>query len=481
MAAPQDVTLGDGHSLEGTAIGTVKLETLLPDGSTKRCILNNVLLVPKLSYSLLSVSKASEAGKTTRYNKSGCEILKVVAFATRVGNLYYLEHCSKNQKLNVTEESKERLWHRRYGHIGEQNLKNLASGELVEQFDYNTSRSIGFCESCIGGKQHRTPFDNSSRQTSELLELIHSDVCGKISEKSVGGAQYFLTFTDDKTRYTWVYTLKTKDQVFECFLAWKALVEKATKRKVRTFRTDNGGEYTSTQFKNYLKGEGIRHELTIPKTPEQNGVSERLNRTLVEMTRSMLLDSKLPKKFWAEAVSTADYLKNRSPSKALNMTPYEAWYSSKPRVNRLRVFGCDAYTHIPKDERTKFDSKTRKCIMVGYGTVTKGYRLYDMKEKKIIRSRDVHFNDYQLIVDLSNDADMETDHDVEHKQSNSEDPGHDEMPRRSTREKKHPDYFGREYSSLCETPQQPTSFQEATTSPDKVKWEVARDDLPARE
>ena len=452
MAAPQDVTLGDGHSLEGTAIGTVKLETLLPDGSTKRCILNNVLLVPKLSYSLLSVSKASEAGKTTRYNKSGCEILKkVVAFATRVGNLYYLEHCSKNQKLNVTEESKERLWHRRYGHIGEQNLKNLASGELVEQFDYNTSRSIGFCESCIGGKQHRTPFDNSSRQTSELLELIHSDVCGKISEKSVGGAQYFLTFTDDKTRYTWVYTLKTKDQVFECFLAWKALVEKATKRKVRTFRTDNGGEYTSTQFKNYLKGEGIRHELTIPKTPEQNGVSERLNRTLVEMARSMLLDSKLPKKFWAEAVSTADYLKNRSPSKALNMTPYEAWYGSKPRVNRLRVFGCDAYTHIPKDERTKFDSKTRKCIMVGYGTVTKGYRLYDMKEKKIIRSRDVHFNesakdlreathddsnDYQLIVDLSNDADMETDHDVEHERSNSEDPGHDEMPRRSTREKK---------------------------------------------
>ena len=105
----------------------------------------------------------------------------------------------------------------------------------------------------------------------------------KISDKSIGGAQYFLTFTDDKSRYSWVYIIKTKDQVFQCFLEWKALAEKATKKKVRTFRTDNGGEYTSSQFENYLKAEGIRHKLTGPKMPQQNGVSERLNPTLVEM------------------------------------------------------------------------------------------------------------------------------------------------------------------------------------------------------
>ena len=101
----------------------------------------------------------------------------------------------------------------------------------------------------------------------------------------IGGAQYFLTFTDDKSRYSWVYIIKTKDQVFQCFLEWKALVEKATKKKVRTFRTDNGGEYTSSQFENYFKAEGIRHELTVPKTPQQNGVTECLNQTLVEMAR----------------------------------------------------------------------------------------------------------------------------------------------------------------------------------------------------
>ena len=109
------------------------------------------------------------------------------------------------------------------------------------------------------------------------------------------------------------------------------------------------------------------------------------------MARSMLLNAKLPKKFWAEATSTAVYLKNRSPTKALKLTPYEAWHGTKPKVNHLRVFGSDAYAHIPMHERSKFDSKTRKCIMVGYGTVTKGYRLYDMTRQKIVHSRDVHF------------------------------------------------------------------------------------------
>ena len=125
-------------------------------------------------------------------------------------------------------------------------LKSLAGGNLVERFDYNSSCDLGFCESCIGGKQHRNPFESSERQTEDLLGLVHSDVFEKISDKSIGGAQYFLTFTDDKSRYTWVYIIKTKDQVFQCFLEWKVLVEKACKKKIKTLRTDNGGEYTST-------------------------------------------------------------------------------------------------------------------------------------------------------------------------------------------------------------------------------------------
>ena len=324
LTTPQEVTLGDERTLKATAEGTVMLETLLPDGSTKQCRLNDVLLVPELSYSLLSVSRASSAGKTTKYDKAGCEILneqkKVIAFTTRVGNLYHWEHCRKFQAVKVTDvESKEKLWHRRFGHLGEQNLQRIAREKLVKEFIYDASNPIGFCETCIGGKYHHSPFASSTTKTTEVLELVHSDVCGKIRERSLGGAEYFVTFTDDRARYTWVYILKTKDQVFDCFVKWKALVERQSRRKLNTLRTDNGGEYTSNKFEKYLQDEGIRHKKTVPKTPEQNGVAERFNRTLVESARSMLLDGNLQKSYWVEAVSTAVYLisKNRCPTKAV--------------------------------------------------------------------------------------------------------------------------------------------------------------------
>ena len=286
------------------------------------------------------------------------------------------------------------------------------------------------------------------------------------------------------TRSSW---LSNVYQVFQCFLERKALVEKATKKKVRTFRTDNGGEYTSSQFENYLKAEGIRHELTVHKTPQQNGVAERLNLTLVEMARSMLLNSKLPKKFWGEAILTAVYLKNRTPVKALNKTPFEVWHGKKPKVNHLRMFGSDAYAHVPRDERVKFDTKTRKCIMIGYGNVTKGYRLYDAIEGKIIYSRDVQFNekveecpqntedtaksDYQLTVEFSEGSEIEMDHDVTQSEQVKESSLLE--PRRSTRTRRQPNYYGQESSNVCEVPQSPVSYREATTGPDKRKWETA--------
>ena len=163
---------------------------------------------------------------------------------------------------------------------------------------------------------------------------------------------------------------------------------------MKNFRTDNGGEYTSTEFENYLKKEGIEHQYTIPKTPQQNGVSERMNRTLVETVRSMLSDSGLPHRFWAEALSTAAYLINRSPTVTLKeMAPFEAWYGKKPSVNHLRVFGCSGYVHIPKDQRSKLDPKAKKCIFLGYGATRKGYRLYDQKKSCIVHSHDVVFDE----------------------------------------------------------------------------------------
>ena len=193
----------------------------------------------------------------------------------------------------------------------------------------------------INGKHHLSSFTTSgAKRAGEPL-----------GEKSLSGSEYFLTFVDDKTRHVWVYILKHK-YVFERFLEWKALVERSTGRKLKALRTDNGGEFTSTEFNDYLKRECIRREFSVPKTPEQNSVAERLNRTLVESVRSMISDAKLPQKFWAKALSTAVYLRNRSPTKAVTgMTPYEAWSGEKPAWGWTP--SCIWMCHMPMCPRTR--------------------------------------------------------------------------------------------------------------------------------
>ena len=292
-------------------------------------------------------------------------------------------------------DTKKEIWHQRFGHLGMKNLQKLATDQLVNGLDYDVTKDIKFCEPCVDGKHHRSSIPKfGSRRATKLLEIVHSDVCGRLEAKSLSGAEYFVTFIDDKSRYVWIYILKNKSEVFKKILEWKCMVEKSRGEKIKTLRADNGGECTLKKFEDYLKKNGIRHERTVPKTPEQNGVAERRNRRLRETVRAMLSDSKLPKKFWAEALSTASYVRNRSPTTAVKvMTLYEMWKGYKPNVNHLRIFGCSAYAHIPKDERSKMDPKAKKSIFLGYGIGIKGYRLFDTDTSKVFHSRDVRFNE----------------------------------------------------------------------------------------
>jgi hypothetical protein len=372
----------------------------------------------------------------------------------------------------------------------------LKKDGLVVGLDYDVSKEIDFCESCVSGKIHRSPFPKSGRERAEEpLGLVHSDVCGKISSPSLSQAEYFIVFVDDKTHYVWIYVVKHKHEVFGKFVEWKSLVEKSSGYKVKKLRTDNGGEYTSTEFESYLKKEGIEHQYTIPKTPKQNGVSERMNRTLVETVRSMLADSRLPHRFWAEALATAAYLINRSPTKTLDgKTPFQAWYGKKPNVNHLRVFGCSAYIHVPKDERKKLDPKAKKCTFLGYGTSRKGYRLYDWKTSSIVHSRDVVFNELsrgyegakeKRRVQVENvteepeapepeeDAD-EVESDDDSGEPEEEDSTDAPAPRRtSTRETRRPDYYGGHVYSATDIQKEPQTVKEALNCSEKEQWEAA--------
>ena len=172
------------------------------------------------------------------------------------------------------------------------------------------------------------------------------------------------------------------------------LVENQTGFKVKAIRTDNGGEYNSKAMAEYCKEKGICHELTNPYCPEQNGIAERFNRTIIEAAKSMLFHAKLPQHYWAEAMNTAVYLHNRSPIAILkDITPYELWFKQKPDVSNLRIFGCIAYAHIPEDKHHKLDNKALKTIFVGYPEGTKGYKLLDVQSKRFLRSRNVRFHE----------------------------------------------------------------------------------------
>ncbi|KAL0298706.1 UNVERIFIED_CONTAM: Copia protein [Sesamum radiatum] len=164
--------------------------------------------------------------------------------------------------------------------------------------------------------------------------------------------------------------------------------------KHKVLRSDRGKEYNNSEFNKFCEEEGIEHQTTVSYNPQQNGVSERKNRTVMEMARSMLQEKHLPKAFWAEAVYTAVYLLNRCPTKAVqNMTPIEAWSGKKPSAKHLRVFGSICYVHIPTEKRHKLEEKTEKGIFLGYSTQSKGYRIYNLKTKKLIISRDVEFDE----------------------------------------------------------------------------------------
>ncbi|KAF2345193.1 Integrase catalytic core [Trinorchestia longiramus] len=262
------------------------------------------------------------------------------------------------------------------------------------------------------------------------------------------------------------------------FTEFKALVENHYDHKIKILRTDNGGEYVSTDFERFLKVNGIVHQKTEPKTPEQNGVAERMNRTILEAVRAMLSDSKLPKTFWAEAVSTAAYVKNRSPTCAhKNLTPYQALNGHKPNVQHFRTFGCMAYAHVPKDEREKLDSKSKTCVLLGYGSGNKGYRLYDFNAKRVLLSKDVVFNESQFI-----SFEKEPSKQIEcvpwsfpQEEKHEDSEGELEL-RRSTRNRAAPDRFGEWVCFAQDKFDVPANVEEALHGPESKLWKAAMEE-----
>ncbi|GKA50384.1 retrovirus-related pol polyprotein from transposon TNT 1-94, partial [Tanacetum coccineum] len=286
------------------------------------------------------------------------------------------------------------LWHMRYGHLNFGDLKLISSKGIVKGLD-KIDHPNQVCEGCLLGKHARRSFPKeATSRAKEPLQLIHTDLCGPITPPSYSKNLYFMLFIDDYSRKTWVYFLKEKSQAFEVFKKFIAMVEKEKCLKIKSVRSDRGGEFLSKEFNKFCEDNEIRRFLTAPYFPQQNGVVERKNRTILNMVRSMLKSKKMPKEFWVEAVDCAVYLLNRCPSKSLdNNTPQEAWNGLKPTVSHLRVFGSIAYVHVPSQKRSKLDDRSEKHVFVGYDKQSKGYKLYNPVTRKVVVSRDVEFEE----------------------------------------------------------------------------------------
>jgi len=288
--SPKRVFMGDDTVLEAVGKGNIKA-TMQVGGKLLHTTITQVLHVPKMKNSLISVNKLIFEGFKVEFDKDGCKVNDaqgiVVAEARRDKNLYLLNVKVRKDTTHVENSLDEgaMLWHERLGHLNMTRLKDLDA--MVNGMNLKEVPLHHVCEACIEGKHQRTSFPkNETTRASKFLELVLSDVCGPMKTTSRGGAQYFVTFIDDFLRKTHVYLLKAKGEVFDKFKEYKALVENQTGMKIKTFRSDNGGEFVYKKFDNFLHECGIERQTSAPYTPQQNGVAEQANRCLTTKTKN---------------------------------------------------------------------------------------------------------------------------------------------------------------------------------------------------
>ena len=407
LQQPGWVRIGDDTLLQAVGKGTARMQAA---SEGRQITLDGVLVVPDLSTPLLSVSRALDKGATMHWASQGVQVHlegEPLVEAARHGGLFHMQWKptapgKEDEALAASEGASSavaaELWHRRYAHLGYDSLVRLKEANMVEGLHGVTTEALkaakaGACGGCALAKHPRAPFPASSSQATERLQLVHTDLCGPMQRESLGGGRYVMTFLDDYSRLSVVRILPDKaaaaQALREVFAAW----ERQTGGKVQRVRSDRGGEYLGGILQDFLKQRGIVHETSAPHTPQQNGAAERLNRTLLERVRAMLHDSQLPLSFWAEAVNTANMVRNVSPaSRAGDQTPWERFHGLKPDVSRLRVFGCKVYTRVATGPGTgvrKLDARSEVGCLVGYEPHSKAYRVWSPERRKLLIVRDV--------------------------------------------------------------------------------------------
>ncbi|KAG8501480.1 hypothetical protein CXB51_003989 [Gossypium anomalum] len=449
------VLMGNNASCKIAGVGTIKVKMF--DGVVRT--LSDVRYVPELKRNLISLSTLDSKGYRYTAESGVLKISKgslvVMKGQRKTAKLYVLQGSTVTGDAAVASSSLSddditKLWHMRLGHMSENGMVELSKRGLL---DGQGICKLNFCEHCVFGKQKRVRFTRGIHNTKETLEYIHSDLWGPSRVPS----------RDGKTD--------------------------------KYLRTDNGLEFCSDEFNRLCKSEGTVRHLTVRHTPQQNGVAERMNRTIMEKVRCMLSNANLPKSFWAEAASTACFLINRSPSVAIEKkTPQEVWSGNPANYSDLKIFGCPAYAHV---NNGKLEPRSIKCVFLGYKAGVKGYKLWCPENRKVVISRDVVFDETAMLPNLSlkDCSNKENQKQVEH-QINTEStpqvstkienrvassPQYSIAKNRTKREIKPPKKYAEadlvayalNVAEDIDANQEPSNYSEAISCEDSEKWMFA--------
>ncbi|KAG8949046.1 hypothetical protein FRC04_009120 [Tulasnella sp. 424] len=362
---------------------------------------SNVLYVPELQNNLFSIVAAVVESKL-RVEIENSELVfkdkgEVILTGSIKGKVVMLDGQTVDAieaQAFLTSVSKD-LLHQRLGHIGKARLEQMLKRDLVKGISVEGGTEIkDICEHCIAGKQHRDPFPKlSENRATEILVRIHTDVHGPL-KRATSAAEYWITLVDDASRKKEVVPMTRKSDSAEIIENYIKKIQRQTGKKVKMVRDDKGGEYMSKKLQRFFEEEGIIREQTVRATPSQNGVAERLNRTLAEGIVAMLNQANLPQNFWAFAVVYLAKILDVTPSSALSdTTSYEVWNGVKPDLTMFRTFRCRMFVNVLKKDRKNLESHTRPCIFIGFHEGMKGWKFYDPVTKKTGVSRDAIFDE----------------------------------------------------------------------------------------
>ena len=411
---PRPITAANSRVFYATGAGDLKID--VPNGASSTPItLKDTLYAPDMGLTVVSISRIAAAGYSVAFEGQSCKIKskggKIVGDIPASPNgLYKVEHTLV--AAAAAEPADILTVHRRLGHISADTIRSLVRTNAVTGLHLidSSSPSPLTCDSCDYAKATRKPIrkETATPLATSFGDEVHTDVWGPSSTPSLGGRKYYITFTDDHTRFTRLQLLRTKDealQAYKTFAAWASTQHGA---KIKRLRSDRGGEYTGNEFTAFLQSQGTERRLTTHDTPQHNGVAESLNRRLLERVRAVLHHSQLPKNLWGEAVNFIVWLKNRTTTRALGKTtPYEQLYGSKPDLGGVPEWGQRVWVH--QDSGSKLDGRATEARWVGFDSdSTHAHRVYWPGKNSVSVERNIKFAPATATITLSSPTPMPT-------------------------------------------------------------------------